>query len=282
MRSVLRALPALLTAFVLSAAFSAPARAEFKCGPYAYAYEVFDTDGRPGPGVRCIRFVDHLSFVWYGEGRWGQVIYRHLGWAKHDHDTNVSPQRVFKGHAADFFGNGENVSSPHPGTISLTASDGTYWTADRPPGEIQVRGAWNENWILRGQAVASVTPQPPVRRCGPNMRQFGVNMPSPGDENARTVTSDDSTFGVRCLLDADGKFPAAWYGEGAWAGSAYRHIGTAGFWVWPHWGASDICTAGTAFCGATKFGDLHLRPVGDARTTTSIRVTGGWNEWWDR
>jgi hypothetical protein len=284
----------LVTAFAASvaiAAASTPAQAEFRCGPHAYAYEVSDTAGNPGPGVRCVRFVDRGSFVWYGEGRWpaaggGRMIYRHLGWAKEDFITNVNPQVVFKGFAADFAGNGETVSGSFPGNISLTASDGTSWTADRPPSRFQVRGAWAENWQLRGETVASVEPLGAVGRCGSFMRTFGVNTPLPDDpenDRLRQTTNDPGTYGIRCLLDADGKFPAAWFGEGAWGGNRYRHIGTAGFWVLgPAWGASDICSRGIGFCGRTNFGDLRLRFVGGDRAARSVRVTGAWDEWWDR
>jgi hypothetical protein len=107
--------------------------------------------------------------------------------------------------------------------------------------------------------------------CGPHVRTYVVR---PLD-NRQGV-------GIRCVKFSEGKpgtaIPRlAWYGEGKWGGSTYRHVGQAiyrgrnlvGF-------ASDIHGNGEDINNNFP-GNLQVQVLGGGST---IRVTGGWNEEW--
>jgi len=264
------------------------AEAAFACGPDLATYEVRAANGSPAPGVRCVRFVNRQSFAWYGEGRWGSSTYRHLGYAVGPAEVITGPGNSFTGYAADFHGNGETTSGNFPGTLDMRIPNPPAqpaWNETNPPREIRVGGAWREVWVLRAGSVSGWSSLPPVQRCGPHLEAYAVSVGT-NDDRVRQVVPGSSSWGVRCLLNADGKQPAAWYGEGAWGGNDYRHLGTAFFGLLgASWGAADICQpsfrvpARATFCGAARFGDLQLRR---ANADRSVRVTGAWNEWWDR
>ena len=260
------------------------ARADYACGPNHATYAVFNAvDGRLAAGVRCVSFVDRRSFTWYGEGQWGSLIYRHLGYAIGPIEVITGPSNEFTGSAADFNGNGESTNNSFNASLRITIPNPPLqpaWNEHNPPIRINVGGAWNEFWMLqRSGTVAGWNSLGPVRSCG-SLETFFVNAPT-DDDNIRVRGSGDQFWGIRCLLSADSKRPAAWYGEGTWDGiNWYHHIGTAFFGVFPSWGAGDICSSGFSVCNsAVGFGGLSLR---SARDGASFRVTGAWNEWWDR
>jgi hypothetical protein len=97
---------------------------------------------------------------------------------------------------------------------------------------------------------------------------------------------DGAFGGIRCVKFAEGspdnstpKF--AWYGEGSWSGKTYRHVGHAiqqptistkriGY-------ASDIWGNGE-YAGGNFDGNLAIEVV----NPSTIRVTGAWNEEWQK
>lgn len=97
---------------------------------------------------------------------------------------------------------------------------------------------------------------------------------------------DGSFGGIRCVKFVEGspnnstpKF--AWYGEGSWSGKPYRHVGHAiqqptistkriGY-------ASDI-HGNSEFANGNFDGNLAIEVV----NPTTIRVTGAWNEEWQK
>lgn len=91
------------------------ATASFSCGPHALAYEVLSlTPGVKGQGIRCVvtaagspELRSHPKFIWYGEGKWNNIPYRHLGHAHYFNDT-------LKAYASDFYGNGEGLRTISP------------------------------------------------------------------------------------------------------------------------------------------------------------------------
>ncbi len=111
--------------------------------------------------------------------------------------------------------------------------------------------------------------QVPSFKCAPHLRTYVVK---PLDRRSGT--------GIRCVKFSDGKpgtaIPKiAWYGEGRWGRSTYRHVGHAfyrgrnlvGF-------ASDI--HGNGEDTNNNFpGNLKVQISG-----SKIRVTGAWNEEW--
>jgi hypothetical protein len=111
----------------------------------------------------------------------------------------------------------------------------------------------------------------PSFTCAPHLATFAVK---PQDQRQGT--------GVRCVKMSEGtpgnpRIPKlAWYGEGNWNGSNYRHVGHAFY--------QDTTLVGAAadfqedIHNNFPFGTLKLEIV-DANT---IRVTGAWNEIWSR
>ncbi|AFY31526.1 hypothetical protein [Calothrix sp. PCC 7507] len=113
-----------------------------------------------------------------------------------------------------------------------------------------------------------LTPAPNFS-CGPHLRTYVVK---PLDNR--------QGFGIRCVKFSEGRpettIPKiAWYGEGNWGGSTYRHAGQAiyrgsnlvGF-------ASDIYGNGENINNNFP-GNLRVEILG-----STIRVTGAWNEEW--
>lgn len=103
--------------------------------------------------------------------------------------------------------------------------------------------------------------------CGPHFKEY------------RVVTSGAGNFGVRCVQI--GANSMAWYGEGAWGGSNYRHIGRAdrGEFGLSGW-ARDIYGNGEQFQNKAS----GLMPVYEGNwiggAPERIRMTQTWNELW--
>jgi hypothetical protein len=111
----------------------------------------------------------------------------------------------------------------------------------------------------------------PSFTCAPHLATFAVK---PLDQRQGT--------GVRCVKMSEGtpdnpRIPKlAWYGEGKWQGSNYRHVGHS------FYQGSTLVGAAADFQedihNNFPFGTLKFEIV-DAST---IRVTGAWNEIWSR
>jgi hypothetical protein len=251
---------------VLILVSTTPAFAKFACGPNASTYAVM----QPNPkklvlGVRCVVFPNDYTFAWYGEGQWGTATYRHLGFARAT-DTNDH----FVGSAGDIYGNGENSGGLFKRSLNITISHAfpqNPWSAANPPSAIEIRGAWNEDWLrVPDGSINNWNPLGKVTHCGA-LEEWKI------DDPKKVGT------GVRCVLK-DESWLTAWYGEGTWgsnwAQNSYRHIGTADMGPTGNkWGAVDLCLPGL-FCGKAPWGTLNVtKPSGG-----TIRVKGTWDEWW--
>lgn len=103
--------------------------------------------------------------------------------------------------------------------------------------------------------------------CGPHFKEY------------RVVTSGAGNFGVRCVQIGAGIM--SWYGEGAWGGNNYRHIGRA---VRGEFGlvgfARDIYGNGEQFSNRAD----GIIPVFEGAWSDGaperIRMTQVWNETW--
>lgn len=112
--------------------------------------------------------------------------------------------------------------------------------------------------------------------CGPYMETYLVR-------SLDGRTGD----GVRCVLfsegiDSGGRVPVmAWYGEGVWGSSSYRHLGHAFGTLSAATGyASDFFGNGENFNNNFP-GNLKITTSG-AGVPSLISVTGAWNEIWRR
>ncbi|WP_427160073.1 hypothetical protein ACQFX9_29685 [Aliinostoc sp. HNIBRCY26] len=107
--------------------------------------------------------------------------------------------------------------------------------------------------------------------CGSHLRTYVV----------RSLNNRQG-FGIRCVKLSEGKpgtrIPRlAWYGEGNWGGTTYRHVGQAIYQGSILVGsASDIHGNGEGFNGNFP-GNLNVQVFGGG---AAIRVTGAWNEEW--
>lgn len=103
--------------------------------------------------------------------------------------------------------------------------------------------------------------------CGPHFTEY------------RVATSGPGNFGVRCVQV--GAYGMSWYGEGAWRGANYRHIGRSvrgefGFVAW----ARDIYGNGEQFQNRSD-GILPIYEGPWANGSPErIRMTQTWNELW--
>lgn len=244
--------------------FSVPAAAaSFSCGPHALTYEVLSLKpGVTGPGIRCVvtaagspELRSHPKFIWYGEGKWNNTPYRHLGHAHYFNNT-------LKAYASDFYGNGEGFANNFPGNLTVTIVGS--WPA---PTEIRISGAWNERWIRRSAPLA-YTPLPPPATCGTRFREY----------KAVDGTGKRQGSGVRCIMRAWPELhttPVTWYGTGKWGGQRYTHIG---FSTPQGHGAMDLC--GPSFgatCNAFAAGKIVIKPV-----DSYYDVGGAWSEKWQQ
>lgn len=246
----------------------------FTCGPNMSTYRVRAPDGRAGNGVRCVAVGAGSStnqnlpaFVWYGEGVWGNVKYKHVGhafWAT----LSLGRRRPFiNGWASDIFGSGEATRSNFNGNLTLSPSAGNY-----PPASITVSGAWNEIWDRMANGAAAYTSAlPRTGLCGDFLDSLHVEATGPNYPLGR---------GLRCILTIG---PAGyrsqggmtWYGEGFWNNKFYSHIGYRG--LRGH-GAIDICEQSRFnFCGVASLGSLNFSTTGDG-----FNIGGAWSEHWFR
>ncbi len=242
--------------------FSVPAVcASFSCGPHAITYEVLPlTPGVTGQGIRCVvtaagspELLSFPKFIWYGEGKWNNTSYRHLG---HAHYLN----NTLKAYASDFHGNGEGTSNNFPGNLTVTIVGD--WPA---PAEIHISGAWNERWIRRDAPLA-YTPLPHPTVCGTAFR----------GHKAVDMNEARQGSGIRCVMRAWPELhtlPVVWYGAGNWDTQRYTHLG----FITPEgYGAMDLCGPSFGiFCNAFAAGSITIKAV-----NSSFDVLGAWSEKW--
>lgn len=191
----------------------------------------------------------------------GAATYRHVGFARAI-DTN----NHFVGSAGDIYGNGEQTGGLFKRTLVITINHGdpqNPWSAKNPPSGIEIRGAWNEDWLHAPDGyVSNWNPLGKVTKCGA-LEQWRIDDPN------------KSGSGVRCVLK-DESWLTAWYGEGSWGNGTYRHLGTADMGPKGNkWGAVDLCLPGS-FCGKAPWGTLTITKP----SAGTIRVKGSWDEWW--
>src|SRR5205823_2642327 len=126
-------------------------------------YDVVSLENVPGSGVRCLWYNGQSpeNFVWYGEGRWGQRTYRHVGIAFQDPDSGPI------GRAADLAGGdfNNNVTG-----VMFHVTQGSWPN----PSVIQLTGAWHEQWTLRPGGVY-YSPLPRLTACGDNFVAYNVS-----------------------------------------------------------------------------------------------------------
>jgi hypothetical protein len=237
------------------------AQAAFTCGPNMSTYRVTSPDGTLG-GVRCVKFINAdsgngrtLLFVWYGEGKWGDTKYRHVGTASIDRSSGKQVNQ-----AIDIYGNGEGTD----GVFNQLDFD-TSSTNNRI---IKVSAGWNEIWTFALNNVVEdySSRLRPLRSCGKNLHRYAVT--NSGDQ------SDNGT-GVRCI----NKVGNVWYGEGNWNGVHYAHIG---FRAYQGYGATDICEPSKSeVCGNFPIGSLEVTSLGDyCSSPEKLKFGGGWSEVW--
>lgn len=197
--------------------------AGFTCGPSLKTYRVTKPSGNTaeGLGVRCVKFGKEGGniqnglpvFSWYGEGKWGESKYRHLGHAfARDTDT-------FTGYAADFFRNEGETEGIFDGTLRITFSIDRAGTI---PKKITVKGLWDEEWKLEENNNVEDYRRPflntEISTCG-RLKSGFIEEP---------IT--DSV--VRCTLKFQPQAPLrtldyfTWYEEGKRHGFNYVYIGT--------------------------------------------------------
>ncbi|NJL51395.1 MAG: hypothetical protein HC930_02790 [Hydrococcus sp. SU_1_0] len=237
---------------------SGSANASFTCGPHLKTYRVTSTNGALG-GVRCVKFINQqgrdgnfLTFVWYGEGRWGNTDYRHVGSAAITESTGKQVN-----YAADISGNGEGTNGIFNRLFFRKSSD---WQT------IQVSGDWDEIWTLTTNNVLQDYDSrlQPLNSCGKNFSRYVVT-----DANNQA----NNGTGIRCKAKN-----GVWYGEGNWNGSPYAHIG---FSAYKGIGASDICEPSRSrACGNFPIGSLKITGSTSCILPEKLRVQGAWNEIW--
>lgn len=127
----------------------------------------------------------------------------------------------------------------------------------------------NLEWISKWAAVCGIwmAAANAGAFCGPHFKEY------------RVVTSGSGNFGVRCVQI--GANSMSWYGEGAWNGSNYRHVGRAarGEFGLAGW-ARDIYGNGEQFHGKAD----GIMPIYEGAWANGaperIRMTQTWNELW--
>jgi hypothetical protein len=236
------------------------AQAAFTCGPNMSTYRVTSPSGTLG-GVRCVKFInakgrggDTLRFAWYGEGKWGNTNYRHIGSASIEASSGKQVN-----HATDIYGNGENTS----GTFSRIIFD-----ASSNNRVIRVSGDWNEIWTLAPNNVVRnySSALRPLNSCGEYMDRYTVT-----DANDQ---SGNGT-GIRCQTRGGG---TVWYGEGTWNGMPYAHLGYYGYYGY---GATDICEPSRSqACGDFPISSIEMTGSTTCTNPQKLRVKGAWNEVW--
>lgn len=273
-------LPAIPTRAATSVAGVVSGTEAFDCGPHALTYVVLPTDDkRSGMGVRCLKLLSKdysYQIVWYGEGRWDNRAYRHLGMAY----AAIEEWTPIESYAADISGNGEAYSSVTH-TLFVEPVIGS-WPV---PKRISVEGDWHELWVLASQlpGTLSYVPLPRPTTCGPHLEEYMV-----------TALDGRSGAGLRCLLHERWRSGSGvWFGNGEWGGTRYTHVGAfrpylpgsqlASAWdlCHPHFGqfCSKVPTGiPVAGPGANLVDELLMKDVAAGYDLT----WQGWNEAWRR
>jgi len=227
------------------------AQASAFCGPHFKEYRVV-TNGPGNFGVRCVQIGANMM-SWYGEGAWGGRNYRHIGRAARGEFGLVAWAR-------DIYGNGEQFQNKAEGIYPVY--EGSW--ANGAPERIRMTQTWNELWV-------KVAPNSPpyysrlgsIERCGRHFISYRVGPYANGT-------------GVRCVVPGNGAAPWLFAGEGYWGGNRYMHLGTGSSRNRAY--ASDICKPGYAFCNTVGYDSL----VFTALSATQLKVSGQWNEIWNR
>ena len=246
----------------------------FNCGPHTLTYVVTSANGSPA-GIRCVKLefggVDHgmpqYELYWYGEGKWGNASYRHVGFGAQNYGVN-NPGTGF---AADIYGNGEtfNGRATNLGIRIVEVS--------HAPSKIVITGAWNETWSLTQNVQYTALPNPTV--CGSNFETYKV----------RASGGIGPVMGLRCVISDLRYKLSVWYGTGSWGGGGiYKHLGM----VLPLYGlglgptvarygqASDLCDSSVGqSCNTFPTRSIIFTPTSDMQ---GFNLTGAWNENWHK
>jgi len=233
----------ILKGALLALLFPGSLFASFQCGPYYETYQVYNSQFSlsQGTGVRCVHFTDsndRTQFVWYGEGYWGSVKYRHVGDATHFGSGRAE--------AADIYGNGESANN-FANALQIFTSAGT---SSLIPAIIRVGGQWNETWVRQanGSTPNYTSSLGPIQYCGPHLVQYKAYTPID-----LSYHPNDTYIGVRCKMETVN----TWVGQG-YRGGPYLHLGT---FFGPGYGAFDMCLAGNYACNHFEFGQLTLAGI---------------------
>lgn len=227
------------------------AQAHAFCGPHFHEYRVV-TNGGNSFGVRCVQIGANVM-SWYGEGAWNGQNYRHVGHAARGEFGMV-------GYARDIYGNGENIGNKVDGLMPIYEGNWSNGAPDR----IRMTQGWNEVWVrATGNMPSYFSNLGSIERCGRHFKTYRVGPYANGT-------------GIRCVIPGNGAAPLLWVGEGYWGGNRYIHLGTGSSRNRAY--ASDICKAGYAFCNTVGYDSL----IFTATTNTQLKVSGSWNEIWNR
>ncbi len=227
------------------------AQANAFCGPHFKEYRVV-TSGAGNFGVRCVQIGANIM-TWYGEGAWNGNNYRHIGRAGRGEFGMV-------GWARDIYGNGEQFTNKAQGIMPIY--EGTW--SNGAPERIRMTQTWNELWV---KATPAMTPYHSnlgsLQSCGRHFKRYRVGPNANGS-------------GIRCVVPGNGAAPLLFAGEGYWGGNRYMHLGTGSSPNRAY--ASDICKPGFNFCNTFGYDSLVFTAV----TPNQLKVTGSWNEIWNR
>ncbi len=221
------------------------------CGPHFTEYRVA-TSGNGNFGVRCVQIGANVM-SWYGEGAWGGSIYRHAGKA-------ARGEFGMAAWARDIYGNGEQFQNKAEGIFVIY--EGAWQNGS--PERIRMTQQWNETWVKARPGMAPYYSNlGSIQNCGRHFLRYKVGPYSNGT-------------GVRCVVPGNGAAPLLFVGEGFWGGNRYMHLGTGSSRNKAY--ASDICKPGYAFCNTVGYDSL----VFTALSRSSLKVSGSWNEQWNR
>lgn len=237
----------------------------FFAGPNVTSYRAHTPNSGRFVGIRCVKFAnyaerptsDGVSFVWYGEGTYDGLSYRHFG-------------EVFQrgaeryGHGAYLEGNGEQILG-HADALTFEMEPASATLPDR----IAVRGDWDEDWerVPSGLITEYTSELAPITTGGPWFDQFAV----------LDITGTHGE-GRRFMLRS-----GSWLGSGIWRGAPYLHLGTyigdpAARRCPIAIGAADICFQ-RGFCSKVDWGTMLVRPVAD-HGDGALETVGDWTEIW--
>ncbi len=239
----------------------------FSCGPFMDTYVVSSPDFFSGEGIRCVKWSTGAktskrvpAFAWYGEGRWDDIRYRHVG---HAFASASLPQpNTYQAFATDMYGNGETVQGDYSGGFVITVLD-----ADT----IQVSQGWNETW--KRVSSTNYSPLPAPTTCGRYFDQYTVqSLDAYAAQRTRKATKVRAGEGVRCVLRS-GAPSTTWFGFGTWNGAYYMHLVTGSA---TGYGASDFCSSPQDICNSYSYGSIRKR----LSQVWQKPIVEGWNEIW--